>query len=75
MKKIPKNVWYAVAGLTLIIVLVVLASMNQPKPASVSFSKVLDQAKQDQVEKTLALITTRLKLSPKTLKMEGAGLI
>lgn len=51
MKKIPKNVWYAVAGLTLIIVLVVLASMNQPKPASVSFSKVLDQAKQDQVEK------------------------
>lgn len=51
MKKVPKNIWYAVAGLALIIVLVVLASMNQPKPASVSFSKVLDQAKQEQIEK------------------------
>lgn len=51
MKKIPKNIWYAVAGLALIIVLVVLASMNQPKPAAVSFSRVLDQAKQEQIDK------------------------
>jgi len=53
MKKIPKNVWYAIITLSILIAVVVLfgngSPLNKP-PAQVPFSTVLDQIKQDKVE-------------------------
>ncbi len=71
MKKIPKNIWYAVAGVAVIIVLVVLATVNQPKPADVSLSKVIDQANQGQVEK-IELTGDQLTVTLKDGSKEGA---
>jgi len=53
MKKIPKNVWYAIITLSILISVVVLFGNGSPlskPPAQVPFSTVLDQIKQDKVE-------------------------
>jgi len=53
MKKIPKNVWYAIITLSILISVVVLFGNGSPftkPPAQVPFSTVLEQIKQDKVE-------------------------
>ena len=53
MKKIPKNIWYAIITLAILISVVVLFGNGSPlskPPAQVPFSTVLDEIKQDKVE-------------------------
>lgn len=53
MKKIPKNVWYAIITLSILISVVVLFGNGSPlskPPAQVPFSTLLEQIKQDKVE-------------------------
>ncbi len=53
MKKIPKNVWYGVIALAVLLSLMVLMGKGSPlskEPTEVPFSTVLDEVKQDKVE-------------------------
>ncbi len=53
MKKIPKNVWYGVIALAVLLSLVVFMGNGSPlakEPIEVPFSTVLDEVKQDKVE-------------------------
>ncbi len=53
MKKIPKNAWYAIITLSILIAVVVLFGNGSPlskPPTQVPFSTVLEQIKQDKVE-------------------------
>jgi len=53
MKKIPKNAWYAIITLSILIAVVVLFGNGSPlskQPTQVPFSTVLEQIKQDKVE-------------------------
>lgn len=50
MKKIPKNLIYAVVGLIVVGLFLYFSTTTNQKPASVSLSKVIDQANQGQVE-------------------------
>ena len=54
MKKVPKNVWYAVAAFVVLVVLVLSmgnGSLLTKAPEEVPFSTVLDETQQDKVEK------------------------
>jgi cell division protease FtsH len=64
LKNIPKNVFY-IAGVAIALVLLYLVFMNnEPKPAQVSLSKVLEQANQGQVEK-IELVGNKLTVTLK----------
>ena len=49
-KKIPKNLIYVVVGLIVVGIFLYFSTTTNQKPASVSLSKVIDQANQGQVE-------------------------
>lgn len=64
LKNIPKNVFY-ISGVAIALVLLYLIFMNnEPKPAQVSLSKVLEQANQGQVEK-IELVGNKLTVTLK----------
>ena len=59
MNKVPKNVWYALITLAILISVVVLfgsgSTLSKP-PAVVPFSSVLENVKQDKVESIVVVI-------------------
>lgn len=50
MKKVPRNLIYAVIGLVVLVGLLLINNETQPKPQQVSLSRVIEESRNDKVE-------------------------